>query len=216
MRPRSPSRMIGYADELAGAVVGDLAAPLDPDDLDPAPPQLARRGEDMGVVGLAAERQDGVVLEEQQAVADLAVGPLRDEAPSASPTPRDNRSGRARTRRCRAALPRSDDSKATLRGRLTRCLPAPSRTIGSLSEGAPGVDHVPCRRNAGNIDANSVTRPRSGPRPRSRLSRLGAVTLAACSRSPASSRRSRAGPTGLTGATATAPTTGSSTRRCAS
>src|SRR5205823_3211163 len=57
-----PQDRIG--DELAGAVVRDLAAPLDPDDLDPAPPQLARAREDMALVGLPAERQDGIVLEQ--------------------------------------------------------------------------------------------------------------------------------------------------------
>ena len=61
-------------DELAGPVVGDLAAALDADDLDPAPAQLRGIGEDVALVGVAAERQDRRMLEQEQAITDRAVG----------------------------------------------------------------------------------------------------------------------------------------------
>ena len=56
-------------------MVRDLAAPLHADHLDPAPAQLVRVGEDVVLVGVPAEGQHGIVLEEQELVADQVVGP---------------------------------------------------------------------------------------------------------------------------------------------
>jgi len=63
-------------DQLTGAVVGDLAAPLDAENLNPAAFELGGRGQDVGWVGLPAEGQDGRVLDEQEAVADPTVRTL--------------------------------------------------------------------------------------------------------------------------------------------
>ena len=51
-------------------MIGDLAAALDPDQLDPAPIELGRRRPDVRLVGVPPERQDRPVLDEQQHVAD--------------------------------------------------------------------------------------------------------------------------------------------------
>jgi hypothetical protein len=61
-------------------VVGHLTAAFDTQDLDPSAGELGRTGQDVRVVGVAPERQDGVVLEQEQLVADEAVGTLGGEA----------------------------------------------------------------------------------------------------------------------------------------
>jgi len=61
--------------KLARAVVGDLAAALHADNLDPARRQLLRGRHDVSLAGIAAERQDPVVLEEQKLV--LVEGSVR-------------------------------------------------------------------------------------------------------------------------------------------
>ena len=63
------------ANQLAGAVVRDLATALDADDLDPAPVELIRSGKDVARIGLPAERQHGLVLEEQELVGYLVSTP---------------------------------------------------------------------------------------------------------------------------------------------
>ena len=55
-------------------MVRDLAAALDADDLDPPPAELRGVGEDVALVGVAAERQDRRMLEQEQLVSDRAVG----------------------------------------------------------------------------------------------------------------------------------------------
>ena len=61
--------------------------------------QLGRAGQDVARVGVAAERQDGLVLEQQQLVADQARGPGRDEAVLQVPGIAVRPSGRATRRR---------------------------------------------------------------------------------------------------------------------
>ena len=58
------------ADELAGAVVGDVAAAIDLVELDAALREEFIAGENVGAVGVAAKREDGRMLEQQQRVAD--------------------------------------------------------------------------------------------------------------------------------------------------
>ena len=60
----------GIADELTGAVVGDVAAAIDFVDLDAALSEVLVRGKDVGAGGVASEREDGRMLEEEQRVAD--------------------------------------------------------------------------------------------------------------------------------------------------
>ena len=62
----------GVADELAGAVVGDVAAAVDLVDLDAAAGKELVGGEDVGAGGVAAEGEDRRVLEEEERVADGA------------------------------------------------------------------------------------------------------------------------------------------------
>ena len=81
--------------QLARAVVGDLAAALDPDELDPARRQLGRRGPDVRLVGLPAERQDRRMLEQVGACPGSGPSPGRRRGASGAPTPRGSRSGRA-------------------------------------------------------------------------------------------------------------------------
>ena len=78
--PRADSAQDRIGDQLAGAVIGHLAAALDPDDLDPASGKRGRVGADVGRVGGAAEGQDRRMLEEQQLVADPSLRTLGDEA----------------------------------------------------------------------------------------------------------------------------------------
>ena len=66
-------------DELAWPVVGDLAAALHAQDLDPAGGELGGGREHVGVVRLATQRQHRGVLEEQQLVVDPAVRSGRRE-----------------------------------------------------------------------------------------------------------------------------------------
>ena len=62
----------GVADELAGAVVGDVAAAVDLVDFYGFLGELVVRGEDVGAGGVAAEGEDGWVLKEDEGVADEA------------------------------------------------------------------------------------------------------------------------------------------------
>lgn len=74
----------GVADELAGAVVGDIATAVDFVDSDAAEGEKVTGGEDVGAVGVAAEGEDGRVLEEEKDVLGAAFsdegGNLRLEA----------------------------------------------------------------------------------------------------------------------------------------
>ncbi len=63
----------GVADELAGAVVGDLAAAVGLDHFDAAPRPLGRRQQDVGLGCVAPERVDMGVLEQQQPLGPVAV-----------------------------------------------------------------------------------------------------------------------------------------------
>ena len=66
-------------DQLAGAVIRDLAAALDADDVD-APALEVRLGRaDVRGIAVAPERQHGRMLEQQQLVADQAISALGDE-----------------------------------------------------------------------------------------------------------------------------------------
>jgi len=66
--------------ELTRAVIRDLAAALGPDQLDVAGGQLGRARQDVARVGVAAERQDRLVLQQQQLVSDRACGTSCHEA----------------------------------------------------------------------------------------------------------------------------------------
>jgi len=63
----------GVADELAGAVVRDVAAAVDLVDFDGFLGEGLVGGQDVGAAGVAAEGEDGGVFEEEEGVAD-AVG----------------------------------------------------------------------------------------------------------------------------------------------
>jgi hypothetical protein len=63
----------GVADELAGAVVGDVAAAVDLVDFNALVGEGGIGGEDVGAGAVAAESEDGRVLEEEEGVPD-AVG----------------------------------------------------------------------------------------------------------------------------------------------
>ena len=63
----------GIADELAGAVIGDVAATVDFVEGDAAAGEELVGGQDVGAIGVAAEGEDGRVLEEQQDVFDAAL-----------------------------------------------------------------------------------------------------------------------------------------------
>ncbi len=65
--------------ELAGAVVGDLPATLGSDDRDAASGQFLVTREDVGRVGVAAQGQDGWMLQEQELVPDRACHAFVDE-----------------------------------------------------------------------------------------------------------------------------------------
>ena len=69
----------GIGDQLTRAVVGDLAAALDPLDLDASSLELLGRRQDVRRVGVLAEGQDCRVFEQQQLVADAGVGSVIDE-----------------------------------------------------------------------------------------------------------------------------------------
>jgi len=60
----------GVADELAGAVIGDVAASVDLVDFGSAAGEEFVAGEDVGAGGVAAEGEDGWMLEEEERVAD--------------------------------------------------------------------------------------------------------------------------------------------------
>ena len=62
----------GVADELAGAVVGDVAAAVDLVELDAAAGEQFVGGEDVGAGGVAAEGENGRMLEQKERVADGA------------------------------------------------------------------------------------------------------------------------------------------------
>ncbi len=61
-------------------MIGHLAAALDPDDLDRPTGELGLGREDVGGVRVAAQGQDGRMLQEQQLITDLARGTRVDEA----------------------------------------------------------------------------------------------------------------------------------------
>ena len=63
----------GVADELAGAVIGDVAAAIDLVQGDAAAGQQLVGGENVGAAGVAAQREHGRVLEQQKHVADAAL-----------------------------------------------------------------------------------------------------------------------------------------------
>ena len=73
--------MIGIADDLAGAVIGDVAAAAGFVHLDAARRERLRRRQDVRAAAVAAdaEREDGRMLDEQQQVADAAGAPLLDQ-----------------------------------------------------------------------------------------------------------------------------------------
>ena len=63
----------GVADELAGAVIGDVAAAIDLVKRDAALGEQFVGGEDVGAVGVAAEGQDRRMLEQEQHIFDAAL-----------------------------------------------------------------------------------------------------------------------------------------------
>ncbi len=63
----------GIADELAGAMIGDVAAAVDFVEGDAAAGQELVGGQDVGAVGVAAEGENGRVLEKEQDVVDAAL-----------------------------------------------------------------------------------------------------------------------------------------------
>jgi hypothetical protein len=60
----------GVADELAGAVIGDVATAVDLVDFDAALGEELVGREDIGAAGVAAEGEDRRVFEEEERVAD--------------------------------------------------------------------------------------------------------------------------------------------------
>ena len=71
----------GIRDELARTVIGHLATTLDALDADPAIGQLRFRRQDVGGIGVLAERQDGGVFEEEQLIGNRAGLALFDQLP---------------------------------------------------------------------------------------------------------------------------------------
>ncbi len=63
----------GVADELAGAVIGHVAAAVDLVERDAARGQQLIGGKNVGAAGVAAQREHGRVLQQQQHVADAAL-----------------------------------------------------------------------------------------------------------------------------------------------
>jgi hypothetical protein len=61
----------GIPDELAGAMIGDVATALDLVNFYALGCEVFVIEEDVGAVGVAAEGQDGRVLEEDERIADL-------------------------------------------------------------------------------------------------------------------------------------------------
>jgi hypothetical protein len=61
----------GIADELSGAVEGDIAAAVALEELDAASDKGFGGSEDVGGFGVAAESDDGRVLDQEEDVADL-------------------------------------------------------------------------------------------------------------------------------------------------
>ena len=88
----------GVGDQLAGSVIGDLAAALDADELHAPVGQLGGRGTDEARVGLAPERQDGWMLEQQERVGDRIRLRAHRRGRADAPRRRDSRCVRA-TRR---------------------------------------------------------------------------------------------------------------------
>jgi len=68
------------ADDLAGPVIGDVAAASGLDDVESPRPERLRRQEEVLHSRVAPEREDRIVLEEKEGVGDAAGLPLRDEA----------------------------------------------------------------------------------------------------------------------------------------
>ncbi len=69
----------GVADELAGTVIGDIAAAVDFVEGDAARSEHLVGGENIGAVGVAPQREHGRMLEQQQRVADAFLLAQRDE-----------------------------------------------------------------------------------------------------------------------------------------
>ena len=69
----------GVADELAGTVIGDVAAAIDLVEGDAAGGEQLVGREDVGAVGVAAEGENRRVLKQQENVADAAGGAQGDE-----------------------------------------------------------------------------------------------------------------------------------------
>ena len=69
----------GVADELAGAVIGDVAAAVDLVEGDAARGKQLIGGENVGAVGVAAQRKHRRMLEQQQHVADAVLLAQRDQ-----------------------------------------------------------------------------------------------------------------------------------------
>ena len=118
-RSRSPSveQHDRVGDELAGAVIGDVAAALDLDDLD-----VAGREHVLLRLAAAAEREHVRMLDDDQRVGRLADLARLDERELALPTPRGSRRCRDRGR-CQG---RSSAYSAAYRQRLMTWMASPS------------------------------------------------------------------------------------------
>ncbi len=66
-------------DELARPVVGHLATPLDPDDLDAAGGELCRCRQDMAPLGVSPQSQDRGVLQQEQLIRNSTGNAFVDE-----------------------------------------------------------------------------------------------------------------------------------------
>ena len=69
----------GVADELAGTVIGDVAAAVDLVEGNAARSEQLVGGENIGAVGVAPQREHGRMLEQQQRVADAFLLAQRDQ-----------------------------------------------------------------------------------------------------------------------------------------
>ena len=144
-------------DELAGAVVRDLAAALDAQQLDAAGFEVGRRGEHVRRLGLASEREHRRVLQEEQLVPDAALGAGGREAllevprvavrDAAEPVDGDGSGGVGRAVQ---RLHRRGRDRTLLHGRTIAGGPAPTR----------GSSHVAASRG-------SLMRPSSAGSPAS-------------------------------------------------
>jgi hypothetical protein len=140
--------------ELAGTVVGDLAAALDPDDLDPPSGEFPGIGQDVAVIGVPAERQHGRVLEQEQAVTDRTVGAAPGElllerprlAVGDPPQP-----GRADGRRPGGAVLTGRGHRVglhvpTIAGKRHPAVRGTARTV-AVVHGCVSLDNAPCHHH---------------------------------------------------------------------